>query len=253
MAQIVVEGVTKTFRGPGGAAVDALRDIHVRVADGEFMCLLGPSGCGKTTLLNIMAGLERHDAGSVTIRDESDGHTPVISYMFQESRLLPWMTVTENLAFVLDGRSARTRGRIDDWLSRVGLREFGDYFPRQLSIGMQQRVAVARALIVQPDVLFMDEPFSSLDELTAMTMREELLALWQQLRCTVVFVTHNPMEATLLADRILIMSPGPGRVADVLELTSELPRPRNADDAKLWRTSRDAVRRLRGDTHASHL
>ena len=152
----------------------------------------------------------------------------------------------DNLAFVLDGPRSEKEARIGEWLARVGLAGTEDFFPNQLSIGMQQRVAVARGLIVQPDVLFMDEPFGSLDELTAMALREELLDLWQDLGCTVVFVTHNPLEAVLLADRVVIMGAKPGRIVHEETLGEALPRPRDPDDLGLWRVSREAVQYLRG-------
>ena len=245
MSEVVASGVSKSFRAPDGTVVEALHEVDFRAGDGEFVCLLGPSGCGKTTLLNILSGLEHPNVGYVELRPSRAG-SPIVAYMFQESRLLPWMSVRDNLRFVLDSSAGADRRHADEWLARVGLERFADYYPRQLSIGMQQRVSVARALIIEPDVLFMDEPFSSLDELTAMSMREQLLELWEQLGCTVVFVTHNPMEATLLADRVVIMSRGPGRVTGDMDLKARLPRPRNPDDVVLWRTSRDAVQRLRG-------
>jgi len=217
------------------------------------VCLVGPSGCGKTTLLNILAGLDHADAGRVSI-DAPEGVQPIVRTIFQEARLLPWMTVRENLAFVLDGPKRDKQERIDEWLSRVGLTGTAEFYPRQLSIGMQQRVSVARGLIVGPDVLFMDEPFGALDELTAMTMREELLELWQDLGCTVVFVTHNPLEAVLLADRIVIMSPSPGRIVHETRLGETLSRPRDPDDEALWRSSREVVRQLRAapENHRVH-
>ena len=244
MTRIEAHGIERWFPHPAGRR-RALAGVDLRVEPGEFVVLLGPSGCGKTTLLNILSGLDAPDAGRVEMRS-SDGRAPVLSHMFQESRLLPWMTVRENLAFVLDGAARRDRARVDDWLGRVGLPATGDLYPRQLSVGMQQRVAVARALIIEPDVLFMDEPFSALDELTAMTMREELLELWRDLGVTVVMVTHNPMEAVLLADRVLVMTPGPGRIRSVLDLTRYLERPRDPDSEELWRVSREAVRSLGG-------
>ena len=248
MARIVVESVSKAYQLSGGGERLALENINLEVADGEFVCLLGPSGCGKTTLLNILAGLDRADSGKVLVTDD-DGDTPITSYVFQEPRLLPWQSVKANLRFVLDG-TADADDRIDYWLERVGLAGRGTDYPRQLSIGQRQRVSVARALLIDPDVLFMDEPFSSLDELTATRMREELLGLWEELGCTVVFVTHNPMEATFLADRIAVMSPGPGRIVKQYRVSDLLPRPRDGDDPKLWEASRVAVRALKGEGQA---
>jgi ABC-type nitrate/sulfonate/bicarbonate transport system ATPase subunit len=241
---IEVTGVTKAYATRGGERL-ALAGIDLRVAPGEFVCLLGPSGCGKTTLLNVMSGLDKADAGDVIVR-APDGQRPVMGYVFQQSRLLPWLTVTENLRFVLDRGGADGSNAVSYWLDRVGLHGRGDDFPRQLSVGQQQRVAVARALIIKPHVLFMDEPFSSLDELTASKMREELLDLWHEIAASVVFVTHNPMEATFLADRIVIMTPGPGRVVDDYQVSDLLPRPRDSDDSRLWEASRLAIRVLKG-------
>ena len=246
MATVVASGIHKTFPAPGGTVVEALKNVDLVVADGEFVCLLGPSGCGKTTLLNVMAGLLPQDAGTVRVEGAA-GRDPVVRTVFQEARLLPWMTVRENLAFVLDGPERAKNARIDEWLGRVGLAGTQDYYPRQLSIGMQQRVSVARGLIVKPDVLFMDEPFGALDELTAMTMREELLGLWEGLGVTIAFVTHNPLEAALLADRIVIMGANPGRIVHEERLSDTLVRPRDPDDLELWRVSRGAVHYLRGD------
>ena len=245
MAQIRVENLNKAYPLPGGGSRQALAGIDLQVSSGEFVSLLGPSGCGKTTLLNILAGLDSADAGHVHVGDPRD--PPVTSYMFQEPRLLPWASVKANLKFVLDVHGPNADDLADYWLEKVGLEGRGDDYPRQLSIGQRQRVAVARALIIEPQVLFMDEPFSSLDELTASRMREELLALWDELRCTVVFVTHNSLEAAFLADRIVVMSPRPGRIIEQLSVTELLPRPRDGDDPRLWEVSRVAVRALRGE------
>jgi ABC-type nitrate/sulfonate/bicarbonate transport system ATPase subunit len=246
---IEVAGISKAYALRGGERL-ALQGIDLVVDHGEFVCLLGPSGCGKTTLLNILSGLDHADQGTVHVRAPGGGE-PVMGYVFQQSRLLPWLSVSDNLRFVLDRGGAEARRDIGYWLERVGLGGRGDDYPRQLSVGQQQRVAVARALIIKPDVLFMDEPFSSLDELTASKMREELLDLWHELGSTVVFVTHNPMEATFLADRIVIMTPGPGRVVDDYRVSDLVPRPRDGDDPRLWEASRVAVRTLRGSHRPS--
>lgn len=244
MNAISVKAVSKAYAIRDGERL-ALHGIDLDVEHGEFVCLLGPSGCGKTTLLNILSGLDHADQGTVSVR-APDGTRPVMGYVFQQSRLLPWLSVNENLRFVLDQRDGVGR-EVDYWLDRVGLAGRGADYPRQLSVGQQQRVAVARALLIRPHVLFMDEPFSSLDELTATKMREDLLELWHELRSTVVFVTHNPMEATYLADRIVIMTAGPGRILDDYRVSDFVPRPRDGDDPRLWEASRMAVRALRGE------
>ncbi len=243
MTGIEVERLSKSYALRAGGRREVLRDIELHVAPGEFVALLGPSGCGKTTLLNILAGLDRDYSGDVRMTGPAD-REPIISYMFQDSRLLPWMSVAQNVAFVLDGARSDKRAKVRHWLERVGLGDRGADHPYQLSIGMQQRVAVARALIVEPDVLLMDEPFSALDELTAQRMRQELLELWRERSFSVVFVTHNSLEAAFLADRIVLMTPGPGRILDAIDLRTRLPRPRRADDTALWTLSREAVGRL---------
>lgn len=245
---IDVDGITKAYPLPGGGERIALQDIDLHLAPGEFVCLLGPSGCGKTTLLNLLSGLDRADAGSVSLQVVGTERAPVSGYMFQESRLLPWLTVADNVAFVLGPTIGSEHRSVADvvayWLDRVGLAGRGNDYPRQLSIGQQQRVAVARALVIEPDVLFMDEPFSALDELTASNMRKQLLELWSETAATVVFVTHNPLEATFLADRIVVMTGSPGVISADYNVNHIVPRPRDANDARLWDASRIAVRAL---------
>jgi ABC-type nitrate/sulfonate/bicarbonate transport system ATPase subunit len=245
MASIRATAVGKTYVLEGDGERQALDGVDLVVANGEFVCLLGPSGCGKTTLLNLLSGLDRADTGVIAVETD-DGRAPTLGYVFQESRLLPWLTVAENLRFVLDTGRRSADDQIAYWLERVGIPGRERDYPRQLSVGQRQRVAVARALIIRPDVLFMDEPFSALDELTATRMREELLDLWAELGCTVVFVTHNPLEATFLADRIVVMTPGPGRIVEDYRVADLIPRPRDGDDPRLWEASRVAVRALRG-------
>lgn len=257
---IVIQRVSKTYPLAGGAGYkQALHEVDLTVAPGQFVCLLGPSGCGKTTLLNIVSGLDANFEGSVRYTSPAGpefGHVePIIGYVFQEARLLPWMTVHDNVRIVLGerGRTAGAAELVDEWLARVGLKAYGHYYPGQLSIGMQQRVAVARALIIEPDVLVMDEPFSALDELTALRLRDELLHLWEETACTVVFVTHNPVEAAYLADRVVVMTPSPGRIVGELDVAAHLPRPRDIEDHAVWEWSRRAVRLLTeaGDGAAS--
>ena len=244
MARIEATGITKVYPLADGRERFALSDVSLTVPDGEFVCLLGPSGCGTTTLLNVLSRLDQPDAGTVrAVR--ADGTPAKLGYVFQEARLLPWLTVGDNLRFVLDVGGAEADREVAYWLERVGIPGRGDDFPRQLSIGQRQRVAVARALIIRPDVLFMDEPFSALDELTAGRMREELLDLWDEIGCTVVFVTHNPLEATFLADRIVVMAAEPGRIVSDYRVSDLIPRPRDGDDPRLWEASRVAVRALR--------
>ncbi len=238
MSGLRLKQVTRDYPVKDGLR-PALQPIDLSVRAGEFLCIIGPSGCGKTTLLNVMSGLDRQHGGSVAF----DNPDAVTSYVFQESRLLPWLSVRDNLAFVLDGPAHAHRALIDDWLHRVGLDGYGRDYPYQLSIGMQQRVAVARAMIIRPDILFMDEPFSALDELTALRMRTEVLELCEELGATVVLVTHNPLEAVYLADRLVIMAGQPGGILDVMNL-EHLGRPRDSDDPELWRISRQAVAAL---------
>ena len=249
MAAITLQGLSKTYRShahPRGLV--ALDDVSVSVADREFLCLLGPSGCGKTTVLNVLAGLDQNYRGDVAIDGRAlpkNGVGPFrIGYVFQEPRLLPWLTVRRNLHFALESfgvpREER-EARVRTWLRRVGLAEFAEAHPHELSGGMQQRAAIARAFAVEPQLLLMDEPFSGLDELTARGLREQLLALWQETRRTVIFVTHNCFEACFVADRILVLSARPGRVRH--EVRVDLPRPRSYDSAQLFELS-VAVTRL---------
>ena len=205
----------KRFRAVGQAPeVTALKDLHLSVRAGEFVCVLGPSGCGKTTLLNIVAGLERDYEGQVKVSD-SNGRAPHIGYVFQEPRLLPWRTVEQNLELVL--RPTQTAAAIlHELLTATGLWDFRHAYPERLSLGMSRRVALARAFAVEPALLLLDEPFVSLDEATADRLRQLLLKIWQKRPATVLFVTHDSREAAMLADRVIVMTPSPGTIrADI--------------------------------------
>ncbi|BAS26986.1 ABC transporter ATP-binding protein [Limnochorda pilosa] len=243
MVGIQVAALAKVFTRPDGGRRAALDGLHLEAAPGELVCLLGPSGCGKTTFLRILNGLEQADGGAVRFLAP---RPPRIGHVFQDSRLLPWLTAEENVRFVLDLPREEGRRVARAWLARVGLGDHGGAFPHQLSAGMQQRVAVARALAVDPDVLLLDEPFSALDELTACRLRAELARLWEERRPTVLFVTHDPAEAIYLADRVVILAGPPGRIVQELDVRRSLPRPRTPVDPRLAALAREAVRALEG-------
>jgi NitT/TauT family transport system ATP-binding protein len=204
-------------------AVEALRDVSVDIAAGDFIALLGPSGCGKSTLLRLIAGLDRADEGRLVW---AEGHEPTqgeIGFVFQDATLLPWASATDNVLLPLRLRHMprdQAMPQVQAALHRVGLAGFEAAKPRQLSGGMRMRVSIARALVTRPRLLLMDEPFAALDEFTRHRLQEDLLALWQELGCTVVFVTHSIYEAAFLARRIVLMTPRPGRIDH--EITSTL-------------------------------
>jgi NitT/TauT family transport system ATP-binding protein len=221
----------KRFAAVGQApAVVALKDLRFDVALGEFVCVLGPSGCGKTTLLNIVAGLDSAYDGRVVLPPGPGGGRPVIGYVFQQPRLLPWRTVEENLRLVLRRRQADS-DIIDELLEATGLSQFRHAYPERLSVGMSRRVALARAFAVEPTLLLMDEPFVSLDEPTADRLRQLLLDIWRRRPTTVLFVTHDTREAVVLADRVVGLSASPGSVESVVSV--DVPRNERADPALL--------------------
>ncbi len=229
--------LSKTFRD-NGRALTALADVTISVAAGEFLAVIGPSGCGKTTLLRAIGGLLPPTSGSVRIA----GRPPAmatrrkqIGYVFQEASLLPWRTVFENVRLPLEvnRRNGAHSMRPERLLDLMRLEEFRDYYPRQLSGGMQQRVALARTLVFNPSLLLMDEPFGALDEITREALRYELLRIWQSPLSdgaapkTVIFVTHSIAEAVLLADRVAVLTSAPGRLKTVVDI--DLPRPRTEE------------------------
>jgi NitT/TauT family transport system ATP-binding protein len=226
--KIAVRGLHKSFRLRGGQTVEALRDIELEIADGEFVCIIGASGCGKTTLLRIIGGFEQADAGCVEIVSTPSESGLVTSTVFQEESVFPWLTVEENVGYGLKIRrlpAARRLQVVDHFIEKVGLTAFRHAYPAQLSGGMRQRVSVARAFANEPEVLLMDEPFGALDEQTRLVLQDEILRLWSQHRRTVLFVTHNLDEAITLSDRIVVLSARPGQVRAVIPVG--LPRPRN--------------------------
>ena len=220
-AKLVVDGVSKVFRRRRGDVV-ALQGVDLQVADGELVCLLGVSGCGKSTLLSIVGGLEEPSAGEVRVEgDRVVGPGADRGMVFQAYSLFPWKTVRDNIAFGLElahWPRARRAERVDELLGVVGLGEFADALPRELSGGMRQRVAIARALAPQPDLLLLDEPFGALDANTKRHLQDFLLTVWQRLGATILMVTHDVDEAVYLSSRIYVMSPRPGRVTDEIAI-----------------------------------
>ena len=206
--------------------VHVLDDVSLDVAEGEFVCLLGPSGCGKSTLLNIAGGFLKPAAGEVTIDGEPvTGPDPRRIFVFQERGVFPWLTVEENIAFGLFRmKEDEKRERVAHYVTMVGLRGFEKSYPRELSGGMKQRLEVARALAVNPDVLYLDEPFGALDSITRLQMRRELLRIWEAERKTILFVTHDIEESVQLADRVVVLSARPGRVQRIFDVGIEHPR-----------------------------
>ena len=227
MTAIELKGVSHVF-GRGKAQLHVLDDIQLDVRENEFVTLVGRSGCGKSTILRMIAGLLAPTAGSVAVAGYPvRGPRPDVALMFQRAALLPWRTVIENVMLPveilkLDRKIHRTRAK--ELLSLTGLSGFEDRRPHELSGGMQQRVSLCRALVHGPSVLLMDEPFAALDALTREELSLELQRIWNEDRKTIVFVTHSIQEATLLADRIVVMSPRPGRIAEVLEVKAARPR-----------------------------
>jgi NitT/TauT family transport system ATP-binding protein len=230
---IAVEHVSQRYGARGGAgAVLALDDVSLDIRRGEFLCLIGPSGCGKSTLLNIIGGLSEASAGSVSVAgDKLTGPRPrEIAFVFQESTLLPWYTVLENFRIALEFQGTRDRAwkeRAMAALRAVGMDSFAQHRPGQLSVGMRQRINLARSLCVETDILLMDEPFAALDEQTRMVLGEDLSALLARTRRTIVFVTHSLAEAVFLADRIVVMTARPGRIKAIVEVGE--PHPRSPD------------------------
>jgi NitT/TauT family transport system ATP-binding protein len=225
--KVVVERVTKTYTDRRGQSVAALAGIDLTVESETFVAVLGPSGCGKSTLLNMIAGLLSPTSGAIAFEGTLAAGRPPTAMVFQEFALFPWRTVQGNVEFGLEEAGvppAERRRRAHEHIVLAGLAGFEDKYPHQLSGGMRQRVGIARALAVDPAVLLMDEPFSALDAQTRQLMQEELLAIWDRTRKTIVYVTHNIHEAVYMADRVVVLSRRPGRV--LADVPVELKRPR---------------------------
>ena len=230
-ALIAVEGVVKIYSTVAGEPVLALDHVDLNIRDGEFVCLVGPSGCGKTTLMRLLAGLDHADAGTSSLGGKLlDGPSPEVGVVFQQSNLLPWFTVWQNVTLPLHVGGGKGVGEreaaLRDLLDIAGLKGFENKYPYELSGGMQQRVAIVRALARDPKLLLMDEPFGALDALTRERMNAELQRIWMASGKTVVLITHSIDEAIFLGDRVVVMSPRPGRI--VRDLVVDVRRPRVA-------------------------
>jgi NitT/TauT family transport system ATP-binding protein len=232
-----------------GQTIDALRDANLTVRKGEFICLIGASGCGKSTLLRIVAGFERPSAGEALMWGKPiDGPAPDRGMVFQDYGLFPWLSVRRNIGFGPASRgrpAAEVRATVDRFIEMVGLTRFADAYPHQLSGGMKQRVAIARVLANDAEMVLMDEPFGALDAMTRERLQDELLEIWQRTGLTVLFVTHSIEEAIFLSSRVVVMEPGPGRIAS--EHAVDLPRPRDVAGPEF-----NAVRRVLGTRLSSH-
>ena len=228
---IRLDHVTRVFASRDGDDIVALEDVSLEIAQNAFVCLVGPSGCGKSTLLRLVAGLVPVTSGAITISGVAVTEPRAdIGIVFQAPTLLPWATVLDNILFplrMMERIAPDSRDRAMDLIRLVGLDGFENRYPRELSGGMQQRAAICRALVHDPAILLMDEPFGALDALTREELTLELLRIWSERPKTVVFVTHSISEATLLADRVVVMSPRPGRVVEIVDVA--LPRPRDFD------------------------
>ncbi|MGB5661597.1 MAG: ABC transporter ATP-binding protein [Thermoanaerobaculia bacterium] len=233
--------ISKSFLARNGR-IQALEKVSFQVEPGEFLAILGPSGCGKTTLLKAIAGLTEISTGEISFSNGAAEEQPCLALAFQEHGLFPWMTVRQNVEFALGDKipGGRTRQEVArEFVERVGLGVYADLFPSQLSRGMRQRVSIARAFARHPQLLLLDEPFASLDAQSRRVLQEELVSRWSENFITVILVTHDIEEAILLADRVLLMSSSPGRIAE--EIPIDLPRPR---DLGAWESAE--VRAIRG-------
>jgi NitT/TauT family transport system ATP-binding protein len=224
---ISIRGTSKSFAGRN-SVVQALTEINLDIADGEFVSVIGPSGCGKSTLLMLLAGLEPPSSGTMRVGNKNvDGPTPNLGIVFQQDVLLEWRTALENVLLQAQIRGqdmVQAKARAKELLSMVDLQNFADSYPYELSGGMRQRVSICRALLHAPPLLLMDEPFGALDALTRDQLQIDLLRLWSKQRMTVMFVTHSIAEAVFLSDRIVVMSPRPGKIEEIIKI--DLPRPR---------------------------
>lgn len=235
---ISISSVGKRFTNVQGETIVALSNINLEVPTGSFISLIGPSGCGKSTLLRLMAGLITPEDGTLTLdgqKIEKPGSDR--GFMFQQHTLFPWLTIRDNIAFSLkaQGIYKETSDRIGEFIELVGLKGFDNYYPHQLSGGMCQRASLARAIVSHPKVLLLDEPLGALDAFTRMNMQDELLRIWKERNMTMIMVTHDVDEAIYLSDRIVVMSPRPGRITKIVDVGFSRPRARSSSEFLQYR------------------
>jgi NitT/TauT family transport system ATP-binding protein len=243
MGDLVIRNLTRSFVRDDGELLTAIEKIDLTIRQKEFICVLGPSGCGKTTFLRMIAGLDQATSGEIMLDGEQiQGPNPKIGIVFQEYSLFPWRNVIDNVAFGLEmqGIGREERYRIaHQYLDLVGLSQFSQSYPSELSGGMKQRVAVARALALEPVVLLMDEPFGALDAQTRNLLQKELLEIWQKTKKTIIFVTHSVDEAVFLGDRLVVLTSRPGRICEVIPI--DLIRPRDRTSIELAQLRRQVL------------
>jgi len=243
MGDLVIKNLTRGFVRDDGSVLYAIEGVSLTIHQEEFICVLGPSGCGKTTLLRMIAGLDLASTGDILLNGEQiKGPNPKVGIVFQEYSLFPWRSVIDNVAFGLEMRGVGRNKRYElakPYLELVGLSQFAHSYPSELSGGMRQRVAVARALTIEPDILLMDEPFGALDAQTRNLLQKELLDIWQKTKKTIVFVTHSVDEAVFLADRLVVLTSRPGRVCEIIPI--DLDRPRNRTSVEFAQVRRKVL------------
>ena len=243
MGRLEIRNLSHSFPRDDGSLLRVLDNISFEVKDKEFVCILGSSGCGKTTLLRLIAGLNTAESGSIVLDgEEIQGTSPKVGMVFQEYSLFPWRSVIDNIAFGLEmqGTPRDERYRIAErYLNLVNLAQFRTSYPSELSGGMRQRVAVARALALDPSVLLMDEPFGALDAQTRNLLQQELLDIWEATKKTIVFITHSVDEAVYLSDRIIVLTPRPGRICRIFPIG--LPRPRDRTSVEFGQVRREVL------------
>ncbi|WP_242428056.1 ABC transporter ATP-binding protein [Finegoldia magna] len=232
MNNLIFENVSKSFlRTDSDGLTHALTDINMTIEDGEFVCIVGPSGCGKSTLLRLIAGLIVPTTGSITLGDKKvEGTDSDRGMVFQKPTLFPWLTVGENVGFSANLKKQNNEKEVDRLLEKVGLMEFKNSYPHQLSGGMAQRVSLIRTMINKPNVFLLDEPLGALDAFTRMNMQDELIKLWQENKHIMIMVTHDVDEAIYLSNKVVIMEPRPGRIKKILEINLDYPRNRTSKE-----------------------